>query len=61
MAKKIVIAVMLIDDEDKNAKSEFYENVSVDASKAAEYGALLQIQTWISEKVVCAKLKADKL
>ena len=54
MSKKIVLSVMVIDDEDPKAKPEFFENVSLEPSTATE--ALPQIQQWISEKFICAKM-----
>lgn len=59
MTKKIVIAVMVIDDEEPNAKPEYYENIAIKASEASNVNALRQTQQWVSEQVVRAKLKAN--
>jgi len=56
MVKKIVVAVFVIDDEDEDSKPKHYENVSIDADNASS--ALPQVQQWVSEKIISAKLKS---
>jgi len=58
MSKQLVIAVMVVDSDSTEAKPEFYQNVVADLSNSTE--ALPQIQQWVSEQVVRAKLEVLK-
>jgi len=55
--KKVVIAVMVIDTRDKTAKPTYYQNVAVAIGQVAEPQAIQQIQQWVSEQVISAKMQ----
>ena len=58
MTKKIVVAVFVIDDEDKDAKPEFYEETSLNVVDASRVTALEQLYSWTAENVIKARLKS---
>tara|TARA_R110002096_G_C14661910_1_gene728323 strand:- start:15213 stop:15404 length:192 start_codon:yes stop_codon:yes gene_type:complete len=60
MTKKIVVAVMLI-DEDNGGSPEFYQNTAIDLRHATNPAAIRQVQTWVTEQLVAAKLTDTKL
>ncbi|MCF6459083.1 hypothetical protein [Pseudoalteromonas sp. MMG024] len=55
--KKIVLAVMVVDDDKPEERPEFYKNVSVDVENAAQ--ALPQAKQWVSEQMLSAKISTQ--